>query len=367
MSRRKAWLTLIILIVLLFGTISFFIYRHIQAGMKMLAAFIPPPATVSAVKVTETSWQPYLQSVGSLVAVNGVNVTSQVSGQVERILFQSGDFVEKGRPLVQLDDRTEQANLLQYKAKLKLDQLTYDRDRSLLKKNAISRQDVDTALTSLEQTKAQMLATEVSISQKLIRAPFSGKIGIRNVNLGQYISPGTNIVSLQSINPLHVNFSLPQEDMNKIKLGQKISAHVDTFAGREFTGTITAMNSEVDSNTRTIEIQASLPNPKHELYPGMFTTVQVYLPVLPKVLTLPHTAVTYTLYGNSVYLIQLNGKKNQQGEPTGTVTRISIQTGDQRSNTVVINKGLKAGDLIVDGGQLKLENGAAIALKNTTQ
>ncbi|WP_235603037.1 efflux RND transporter periplasmic adaptor subunit [Piscirickettsia litoralis] len=135
MSRRKAWLTLVILLVLIFGTISFFVYRHIQQGMKMLAAFIPPPATVSAVKVKQTPWQPYLESVGSIVAVNGVNVTSEVSGQVERILFQSGDFVEKGRPLVQLDDRTEQANLLQYKAKLKLDQLTYNRDRALLRKN----------------------------------------------------------------------------------------------------------------------------------------------------------------------------------------------------------------------------------------
>ncbi|WP_317135151.1 efflux RND transporter periplasmic adaptor subunit [Piscirickettsia litoralis] len=228
----------------------------------------------------------------------------------------------------------------------------------------MSRQEVDSALATLEQTKAQMLGTEVSISQKLIRAPFSGKIGIRNVNLGQYVSPGTSIVSLQSIDPLHINFSLPQEDMNKLTLGQKITATVDSFPGREFTGTISAINSEVDSDTRTIEIQASLPNPKHELYPGMFTTVKVYLPALPSVLTLPHTAITYTLYGDSAYLIQLSGKKNQQGEAVGIVKRIAIKTGDQRGNTVVINKGVKAGDLIVDGGQLKLNNDDPIALKN---
>ena len=227
----------------------------------------------------------------------------------------------------------------------------------------ISRQDVDSSLATLEQSKAQVLGTEVSIAHKLIRAPFSGKIGIRQVNLGQYVSPGETLVTLQSLDPLHINFSLPQEDINKISIGQAVSVHIDSYPNKSFNGTISAINSKVDPKTRTINVKSKQPKHTHSLYPGMFANIAIHLPVQKNVLTIPKTAITYTLYGDSVYLIKLDGKSNKVGEKTGTIKRISVTPGAERANTVVIEKGLTAGDLVVDGGQMKLTDGAHVAIK----
>jgi membrane fusion protein (multidrug efflux system) len=363
MSKRMS-ITIIGLIIV-FGAI-FGWYGVRQYFMKKyFASFVPPPIAVSVVTAKETNWQPYLYSVGSLSAINGVDISAETSGQVKAIYFNSGKSVKQGEPLIQLDDSTEQAQLKDISAQLNLAQLNDKRIKQLFSQGAASQSSVDDSSSKVRQLLANIDNARSLISKKLIRAPFSGKIGIKQVNIGQYISAGFACASLQTSNALYAEITLPQQDTNKIALNQNIILIVDAYPNLSFNGKITAIDSKVDETTRTIQAQATIENVDNKLLPGMFASVKVALPIIPNSIVLPQTAITYTLYGDSAFIATLDEKKSEKGETTGTVKRVFVRTGEKRENSVVILEGIKTGDVVVSSGQLKLTDGVKIVINNS--
>lgn len=361
---KKRMIIMLIGVAIVFGGVFGFDYVRSYFMGKFFANFQPPPAVINATKATEETWQPSLLAVGSLVAVKGVEVTTQVPGQVTDIYFHSGDHVEKGQPLLQLDARTDIQDLKNYQAQLTLAQLNYNRSAELYQKKAVSKSDLDTNQAQLEEAKALVQKTEVLIDEKKIEAPFAGKIGIRQVNIGQYLTAGTDIVSLQALNPLYVQFYLPEQELSKAKVGQDVTVTVDAFPGEKFAGTVTAIDSKVDTGTRNILIQATIPNDQKQLLPGMFVTVNVLLPVQKNVVTVPQTAISYSLYGDSVYVIKQDGT-DKDGKPILKAYREYIKIGERRDNEVAIESGIKAGQEIVTSGQLKLQDGMRVQISKT--
>ena len=267
---KKRMTIMVIALVIVFGAIFGWGMVKNYYTRKFLANYKPPPATVSAAKVVETAWNPTLKAVGTLTAVYGVNVSSQTTGMINKILFNSGQLVKKGQVLIQLDDAVDQRDLQNFEAQLQVAKLKYDRYLKLKGTQALSQEAIDEAQSAYMQAKAQVAKAQALINQKTIRAPFDGKIGIRQVNLGQYIQPGANVASLQSLDPLLVQFSLPEQDLNVVKVGQPIQVKVDSSPGKVYPGVVSAINSEVDQQTRSILIQARVPNPRYALYPGSF-------------------------------------------------------------------------------------------------
>ena len=354
---KKRMTIMVIALVIVFGAIFGWGMVKNYYTRKFLANYKPPPATVSAAKVVETAWNPTLKAVGTLTAVYGVNVSSQTTGMINKILFNSGQLVKKGQVLIQLDDAVDQRDLQNFEAQLQVAKLKYDRYLKLKGTQALSQEAIDEAQSAYMQAKAQVAKAQALINQKTIRAPFDGKIGIRQVNLGQYIQPGANVASLQSLDPLLVQFSLPEQDLNVVKVGQPIQVKVDSSPGKVYPGVVSAINSEVDQQTRSILIQARVPNPRYALYPGSFANLSVVLPQQQHVLIVPQTAVNYSLYGDSVYVIEAS-KTNPH------VKQQLVKTGDKINNNIVILEGLRAGDLIVTSGQMKLHNGARVVISN---
>ncbi len=360
---KKRMIVMLVIVLILFG--GLFAFNIIRGVMikKFFANFQPPPVTISSAKVQSVAWQPFIEAVGSVVAVNGVDVTSEVAGLVVGISFQSGDEVKKGDLLVQLDDRTDHEDLKNFQAQLKLAQLDFGRQSQLLAKSATAQQNLDSARATLDQMKANVARTEVLIDQKAIKAPFDGKLGIRQVNLGQYISPGTQVVTLQNLDEVFVDFSLPESSIPKLYVGQPVQVKVDAYGAKLFDGKITAINSKVDSDTRNVLVRATFPNPDHQLLPGMFGNLQVLLPTKENVLTVPQTAITYNLYGNSIYVIEKTTTKDGKTLLTAKLKYVTV--GDRRLNQVAILKGVNAGDEIVTSGQLKLTDGAIVEINNS--
>ncbi len=376
MSKRMT--IMLIALAIVFGGIV--LWNIIRSNMiaKFLANMKTPPVAISASIAKTVKWQDRIAAVGSLVAVNGVDVTSQVSGEVVKIYFTSGKMVEKNQPLLQLDDNVDQQTLKSQEAQLELDKINYARMKTLVAKQSAAKSDFDKAASELKQAQADVDKTQVQISYKNIKAPFSGKIGIRKVNLGQYINPGEAIVSLQSINPMYVDFNLPEQALSQLKVGLKVAVTVDTFPGKTFDGKITAINSNVNQATRNILVRAGVKNDHGLLVPGMFANVNVLLPEHLDVVVVPVTAVTFSLYGDSVFVIHpaktsdnqkaVTTKKTDDSKtnaPPLTVKREYVQTGQQRNNLVVITQGIKAGDKVVTSGQLKLVDGTNVIINNT--
>lgn len=355
---------MIIALVIVFGGIFGFDYARSYFMGKFFASFEPPPAVISATKAKSETWTPAIDAVGSLVAVNGVDVSAETSGMVVKIFFQSGDSVKKGQPLVQLDDRADQQDLKNFQAQLALAKINYDRSQKLYKQKAVSEAQRDTDKAKMQEAVASVAKTEVLISEKLIKAPFAGKIGIREINLGQYVSPGSSVVTLQLLNPLYVQFYLPQQDYKDLYVNQPIELTVDAYPDKKFKGKITAINAKVDTNTRNILIQASLPNDGNLLVPGMFANTKVLLPKQDNVITVPQTAISFSLYGDSIYVINQDGK-DKKGKPILKVKREYIKVGDRRAGQVAILSGIKAGDEIVTSGQLKLQDGMRVEINNS--
>ncbi|MGA9854368.1 MAG: efflux RND transporter periplasmic adaptor subunit [Gammaproteobacteria bacterium] len=310
------------------------------------------------------SWQPYFSSVGNLVPVQGVQVTNQLIGNVTGIYFKSGTDVERGQLLVQLDDSSERAQLIGLRAQLQLAQVSYERAQKLIQQHLIAKSDLDTAKSNLEQAKSNLLNDQASIDKLAIRAPFSGHIGIRNVNLGQYLPVGSNIASLQSLDTLFAQFSLPEQDLAGLAKGQKVDVNVDAYPGKTFSGKITAIDSDVDPNTHNVAAQATIQNPGHLLRAGMFANVQVYYGKAAPLVTVPNTAVDYSLYGSSVFIVKQDGK-DADGKPILKVSQQFVTTGQQRDGRVAITKGLQAGDVVVTSGQQKLQNGMQVDINNS--
>jgi membrane fusion protein (multidrug efflux system) len=362
---KRMTIAIILLVVVFGGIFGFGILRSVLTK-KFVKNFKFPPATISTVTAKSESWHSSLPSVGSMAAINGVNVTTEVSGIIKQINFTSGKMVKFGDSLVQLDNAIDVQDLSNSQAQFNLDQLDFNRKAKLFKTNAISKSDYDQSLAALKQSQAQVNKSLVSISQKDVRAPFSGKVGIRQVNLGQYINPGDTVVTLQSLDPLYVNFSLPEQFMKEIHLKQEVDVTVDAYPGKIFKGKITAINAEVTKDTRGIDLQGTVPNPDLLLYPGSFANVNVILPVQNSVITLPQTAVTYSLYGDMVYIVKAEGKDNK-GKTVLKAYQQYVKIGERVGTKVAILKGLKVGDVVVSSGQLKLTNGRDVSINNSVK
>ena len=303
-----------------------------------------------------------LTAVGELVAVHQVNVTSDVSGRVTDILFTSGSEVKAGNPLVQLFDAPEQADLASFKAQATVAQLSLDRAKQLAARQFGPQATVDQAQAAYDQANAGIAKTQAIISQKLVRAPFDGELGVRHIEVGQYLTAGTQIVTLTDLSKLYANFTVTEKDSGQLKVGQAIRVSVDAYPGRTFEGKITAIEPQIATETRNIRVQATLDNPGHILKPGMFATTTVVLPDKPPVITVPETAVDYTLYGDSVFLI--TEKKENDGKTSLSAVRTFVRTGNRVDGRAEIVSGLKPGDRVVAVGQLKLQSGAAVAISS---
>lgn len=330
---------------------------------KMIAKFIPNSVTISTSVAQSETWTPTINAVGSVVAVNGVEVSPQISGLVVDIKFNSGEMVTAGQPLIQLDDRADQEDLNNLQAQLQLAQIKYNQQVTLFQTKATSQVSLDESRAQLEETQASAQKTKVLIDQKTIKAPFNGKIGIRNVNLGQYVTPGDQLVSLQSLNPLFVQFSLPEQNLKNLTVGQPIEFLVANYPNQVFKGQISALDATVNPQTRNILVEATVPNNDLKLYPGMFAKVSVLLPTQAKVVTVPQTAVTFSLYGNAIYVVTEEGK-DDDGNPILKAHQRYVTTGGMQNNKVAVTKGLKAGETVVTSGQLKLTDGTTVKVNN---
>ena len=359
--RLVRWFIIVgALLAIVVGGIVYFQFWKDAFLKNMFATMKPPPATVTVVEAKSEVVPNLLTAVGGLAAVHQVNVTSDVSGRITEIKFQPGSHVDAGAPLLQLFDGPEQGDLASFKAQAQGAQAALERAKQLASRQFGPQSTVDATQATYDQAMAGIAKTEALISQKLVRAPFEGELGVRMVEVGQYLTAGTNIVSLTALDELYANFTVTEKDSGALKVGQIVRIKVDAYPGQSFEGKITTIEPQIMADTRNIRVQATIANPDHILKPGMFATTTVVLPDKPPVITVPETAVDYTLYGDSVFL--LTEKKEADGKTSLTAVRTFVQTGNRIDGRAEITKGLKEGDRVVAVGQLKLQSGAAVAI-----
>lgn len=364
LRRMFIMLGAVILVVLALAAYKgYSIYQEVQ----MFAA--PQPAiSVSAATAKEQPWQSRLPAIGTLKAFQGVDLTAEVEGTVHQVLFQSGEKVSLGQPLLQLDSQVEQAILATALAVRNLAQVEYQRGKNLAVKQAISKSEFDRLNAELLKAEASVAQLQASLDKKRILAPFAGTIGIRQVDTGDYLSPGNPVATLQDLSKLFVDFFLPEQAVPLLAIGQRVRLNVAAYPGEVFEGEIAAINPKVEETTRNLQVRAMLPNPDSKLLPGMFANLDVLLPEEKPRVVVPETAITYTLYGNSVYVIgekqddQGAVLKDDKGQAQLVVERRFVETGERRDAQVVVVKGLKAGEQVVTAGQLKLDNGAHVSI-----
>lgn len=359
--RMVRWFVIVgaLLAVVVGGIVYFDVWRaNLIKGI--LTGTKPPPIAVNVAEAKSEVIPNLLTAVGDLAAVHQVNVTSDVNGRITEIMFTAGTSVKEGTPLVQLFDGPEQGDLASFKAQATMAQLSLERARQLASRQFSPQATVDQAQTAFDQAQAGIAKTQAIISQKLVRAPFDGDLGVRKVEVGQYLTAGTQIVSLTDLSNLFLNFTVAEKDSGALKVGQVVRIKVDAWPGRSFEGKITAIEPQISTDTRNIRVQATIANPDKILKPGMFASTTVVLPDKPAVITVPETAVDYTLYGDSVFLIE--DKKGEDGKAGLVATRTFVQTGNRIDGRAEIVKGLKAGDRVVALGQLKLQSGAAVTI-----
>jgi membrane fusion protein, multidrug efflux system len=363
----------------LIAVLGFVKFRQIQDAMGQAAAFQPPPEAVTTVVAQQEKWPATLSAIGTIAAVQGVTVSADLPGIVEGITFESGAVAHQGDLLVQLDTRQEQAQLAQQQAQLaaveaarELARLNFDRMDSLVNEGAITRAEYDRAVAELKQSVAEQKQTEAhieeiraTIARKTIRAPFSGMLGLRQVNLGQYLSGGAPVVPLQSVDPIYVNFGVPQQDARQVRVGHSLRVTTDDVAGVAFMGRVTATNSVVDETTRNIQIQATLANPSGRLRPGMFVQTEVLLGENRPIVTLPASAISYAPFGDSVFVV--TDLKDPKGQMYRGVRQQFIKLGPARGDQIAVISGIKPGEEIVSSGVFKLRNGAAVLVNNKVQ
>ena len=350
-----------VLLAIVGGGVYAFDQFRSHAIANFFATFRPPPTPVAAADAKLEDVPKYLQAIGSLAAVHQVTVTSEVGGLVTAISFQPGATVKAGDVLVQLDDRPEQADLRNYQAQARYAQLQLGRSKDLVSRQNAAQATVDLNQNQLDQATANIAKTQALIAQKAIEAPFAGRLGIRQVDLGQYLTPGGAIVTLTDLDQLYVNLTLPEQNRSQLAIGQPVDIAVDAYPGKLFRAKLTAIEPQINVEMRTIKLQATLDNPQHLLLPGMFANAKVVLPPDKGVVTVPATAVDYTLYGDSVFLIQAEGK-DDKGNPVLKVVRTFVKTGDRFDNRVVILSGIKSGDRVAASGQIKLNTGDTVTI-----
>jgi membrane fusion protein, multidrug efflux system len=363
---KKRMLIMLVGVGLLFGGIFAYKASVSYKMKKSMSAYQPPPVTVSATEVKSLVWQPQLSTVGSLRAVRGVDVTSEIAGLVQKIYFKSGDEVKEDKLLLQLNADSDIALLHSLQAAAELANTVYERDNKQYEIQAVSKATLDADAADLKVKLAQVAQQAAIVAKKSIHAPFAGKLGISTVNLGQYINPGDKIVTLQSLNLIYLDFYLPQQDLPVLSLGKQVVAKTDSYPGRTFPGKITAINPKVDTNTRNIQVEATVANPGHELLPGMYASVEVQTGATKSYLTLPQTAITYNPYGDTVFVVEKGGKGTKV-KPILTVRQVFVATGPKRGDQVAILEGLKEGEVVVTSGQMKLKNGSTVIINNQIQ
>jgi membrane fusion protein (multidrug efflux system) len=363
MARRMIVMLGVVVIVL--TTLGFVKFRQIQAAVQASAGFQPPPEAVTSIIAQQQQWPATTNVIGTMEAVHGVLVSADLPGTVDRINFESGQSVHAGDVLVDLDTRQERAQLAALEAQRDLASANYKRMKQLVDEGVISRMEYDSATAQQKQTDANVAETRATIERKTIRAPFSGVLGIRKVNLGQYLAAGNPIVELQSLNPIYVDFGVPQQTAGQVRVGSNLQVTSEDLAGRMFTGRVTALDSVVDETTRNLQVQATLPNPKGELKPGMFVQVELKLGASREAITLPASAISYAPYGDSVFII--TDLTDQKGQTYLGVRQQFVKVEGSRGDQVAVISGVNPGDEVVTSGVFKLRNGAAVQVNNKVQ
>jgi membrane fusion protein (multidrug efflux system) len=359
----KPIVIMMVAVVLILGAI--FGMQRVFGGMfkKNMAAAAAAPQTVSTIEAATSEWRPFIQSTGTLRAVRGADLSAQASGVVDEIAFDSGNEVPLGKVLLRLKPNDDYAKLQQLQAAAELADQTYKRDQEQFAAQAISQANIDTDVSTLKSARAQVAAQQALIDEKIVKAPFAGRLGIRQVDIGQYLTSGTTVVTLQALDPILIDFYVPQQALAQMKIGQPVSATVDTYAQESFSGAIEAINSKVDPSSRNVQVRANLHNPDKRLVPGMFANVRIQYGEKNDQITLPQTVVTYNPFGDTVFVVEKNGA-DDKGNSRLTVQQRFVKLGATRGDQVAILSGIKAGEVVVSAGQMKLRNGVAVAINN---
>ena len=381
-GMTKAFIIVGAILLVLFGSIFGFNAFVSSKVSSIMSNWKMAPIVISAEKAKSETWTPYVESTGSATAIQSINVSAQTSGLVSAIHFKSGQNVKKGEVLFTLDSTVLQAQLKQAQADEALKKITYLRDEELFKTKAVSQQTRDTSEANYAAAKATTEANQASINYTIIRAPFSGKIGIRNISLGGFFQQGDTAATLDTISPIFIDFTISGDSLADVHNGQEVEIYADTYPDKVFKGKVVALNSRISENTRALDVRAELENKNQEIFPGMFLTVHLMLPEQNKVISVPQTAINYTLYGDTVYVLSpvmdKNGKQetasyNIQSDPTHlvrtqdkvyTAKTVQITVGTLNGKLASIDSGVKAGDLVVTSGQLKLKDGASVTIDN---
>ena len=357
-------------VVILIAALAFGFFLHIKQLMANSPK--PTPQTVTAAVVSALEWQPQLSSVGTVTAVHGVDISSEVAGQVRAVNFKSGQEVKAGDVLVQLNADSDVAQLAALRAAAELAAVTLKRDEAQLTVQAVSQAQVDGDRADLKSKTALLAQQQALVAKKTISAPFSGRLGISTTNPGQYLNPGDKIVTLQAIDPVYLDFYLPQRQVGELAIGQILNAESDSFQDKFFQGKVTAISPKLDLTTRNVQVQATIANPKHQLLPGMFAKAMVNVGEKKHYLTLPLTAITFNPYGSTVFIVKPSAPKEGESAtaPAGNnleVQQAFVTTGETRGDQVAITNGLKEGQMVVTSGQIKLKNGTPVVIDNTVQ
>jgi membrane fusion protein (multidrug efflux system) len=361
-GSRKSILVAVGAVVLTVVALGAVKAAQIGAMIKAGESFVPPPQAVTTAEVSEVQWQSEITAVGSMVAVQGVTVSSEVPGTVRAIAFESGEKVKEGDILVRLDTSVERAELVSAEASARLAELDLERMKKLRAAGAGSEANLDAAAARAAQASAAVDNIRAVIAKKTIRAPFLGRLGIRQVDLGQVLQPGSPIVSLQSFDPIYVEFQLPQQALSRVEVGHSVAVSTDDFPGKTWEGKVTVVDAEIDTNTRNFTVRALVDNPEGELRRGMFVDVKVLRPETREILAIPASAVLFAPYGDSVYIAK--EKQTESGETQTVVEQVFVRLGERRGDLVEVSSGLEAGQTVVSTGAFKLKNGMAILVRN---
>ncbi|MDX8382108.1 MAG: efflux RND transporter periplasmic adaptor subunit [Ghiorsea sp.] len=369
-TTKKSMTKRMIIMVFIVGVVFAAIvgYQMFVASMmkQFLSSNSQPPATVTAMQVEEQAWQPQLKAVGTLRAIQGVEISAEISGIVKKVHFKSGEYVKKGHLLLELNNDAELAKLKALVATRTLAEINYKRDQRQFKANAISQAQLDTSKAELTSRQAQEAQQQAMIDKKRIRAPFSGRLGVTTVNQGQYLNPADKIVSLQNISSLYVDFNMPQKHIEELRQGQNINVFVKSSKTGMVNGKISTINNKVDQSTRNVRVEGLIDNADESLLPGMFVNVKIDTGAAQQLLTLPQTAISFNAYGSTLFVVKEAETGGEAGKKTlPTAQQLFVKTGAKRGDQVAILEGLKLGDMVVTSGQLKLKNGTPLMINNS--
>jgi membrane fusion protein, multidrug efflux system len=358
----KRMLVMLTLTLLFVGALGFVKFKQIQTAIAQGAAYQPPPEAVTTVIAAQEQWPSTINAIGTMAAVRGVTVSADLPGIVEQILFESGDAVREGQTLAILDTRQEQAQMAAAEAQRVRARLNFNRMQELLDQQVISKAEYESATAQSRETEARVGEIRAAIERKTIRAPFSGILGIRQVNKGQYLAGGDPLVTLQSLNPIYVNVGVPQQVIGQVRVGRSVRITTESLGSVTFEGRVTAIDSVVDETTRNIQVQATLANPDAKLRPGMFVQTEMVLGANQPVIALPASSISYAPYGDSVFVV--SDMKDDKGRTYRGVRQQIVRLGPARGDQIAVLSGIKAGDEIVTSGLFKLRNGAAVEVNN---